>query len=229
MLRFAVVLLALFCAVYAGKKPCCIPQQWSGMILQGGFDSIGSGKSQKNITYAAKMHVYLDGPAGKYRVDEMITTSKSNITVVADYKAGFMYLVIGKKCKTTKLSGKFPSTCIPKNAVNLGGGTLGLSLKYNLFAFASADKKTSGVVGVTDSKCLPIFEAVTLPLMTKPKQQVSVSQIFSNIKPGIKDTSVFNKPSSCSSHASQETMAMDPFDYLRQRLVQRALKHYKNL
>lgn len=229
MLRFAVVLFALFCAVYASKKPCCIPQQWSGIILQGGFDSIGSGKNQRNITFAAKLHISLDAKNGKYRVDEKITTTKSNVTVIADYKAGFMYTVVGKKCTTVKLQGKFPSTCIPKSAVNLGEGTLGLSLKYSLFAFTSADTKTSGVIGVTDSKCLPLFEAVTLPLMTKPKQQVSVSQVYNNIKPGIKSDSIFKKPSICSSHADEATMGMDPFTYIRQRLVERALNQYSKV
>ncbi|EDV27620.1 hypothetical protein TrispH2_002684 [Trichoplax sp. H2] len=224
MLRSLIFLAILCSAVYASKKPCCVPGQWSGMILQGGFDSMGKGKAQKNITFAAKLHVYLDAKMGKYRVDESITTSKSNITVISDYKAGLQYLVIGKKCTTSKLMGKFPNLCIPKTANFLGSGVLGLKLNYDLFSFSSTDRKTAGIVAVTDKGCLPVFESITLPVAGKTPQQVAVSQIFSNIKPGIKDDSIFKKPSNCPSQPEKVIQGLDPLTYLHERLVQRALK-----
>jgi len=105
-----------------------------------------------------------------------------------------------KTCSVTSFPGPFEQNCVPVGAKLTSTVTVGGSLKCNVYVTAQANN-TFEVSVVTASGCVPVNN-VHFDESSKT-QQVDIANFWDYV-PGIKDPTVFNPPSFCSSSITDE-------------------------
>ncbi|XP_012935409.1 ependymin-related protein 1 [Aplysia californica] len=205
--RLSLILVASFAAC---AWTCCTPDQWEGEegALAGYARAFQRGilKEKAFVAYDytnRRTVAFLNYVNGDYEGRFQIVTRYDS-----DGKKGRLFFVDLKKdeCRTRDLDREFRKACIPKDAKEYGPFFMGLEGGFRVRGFEVHTGPITTFVNVVDLEegvCVPVGETLTGTL-----RKVSFMQSlgFINIRPGIKNATIFDVPKQCSE--AQETDQM---------------------
>jgi len=222
----AVAVLAAVLALTEGKG-CCAPDQWQGaMGSVSGFVYKKRPGSAKGITYTfydatnkrvASFANYTmeHGKVRSYKIVKRYGKKECEGEVEGvDCGRGRMYVVDleTKKCYRKKLWRPFRKACIPDKAKEtgdfyMGAGNATLAVRGYFVEFKKRGVRLNMEVTVTQDGCIPVGELTQGVAKGVPMMETVG---FADIKPGVKDPTVFDIPKECDK--AEPGLIMDALD-----------------
>ncbi|XP_064595660.1 uncharacterized protein LOC135462193 [Liolophura sinensis] len=199
-MRVLLTLCLLACLGYVlGHGPyCCAPDQWEGTIqMLEGYATPGHPPGAETGTTETHFDFTNQREATFSNLNAGLVNTQ--FRVLKDYKkqTQFTYHPDSGACEKKDLPYPLVRTCPPYSAVKLdpvvfGGG----SDKAIVDMYMLANPTFNETFGFTRDKCLPFTRALWGSVAGDPLMQI---YSYINLTIGIKDTSVFDVPSSCKS------------------------------
>ncbi|OWF50608.1 ependymin-related protein 1-like [Mizuhopecten yessoensis] len=187
------VLVTLSVAAVVGAQICCVPKQWEG--VQGNVLAAIQPNDVEPMILSSSYMISYDAINKRVATIESLSSGNFSGTagVILDYSAGIQYTIQGPKCTRTTL-GSFLESCIPSNAHNDGDTYYGAITPLNVTAYSYVRHGFNVLATVTQDTCAPVQEVIYGDYAGNRYMQ---SVGYSNITPGIKDSSVFMPPAFC--------------------------------
>ncbi|XP_071110484.1 ependymin-related protein 1-like [Haliotis cracherodii] len=197
MILQAAILLVGVSVIVSGSV-CCPPVRFTA------FQDVTIVNSTTNFR-GNYLFVY-DGVNQRYLISAGLAGAYTGTKkVIYDYKqkTGYRIDTVARTCTIFRLKGQFKdqeSVCVPNGAVPLGPLFLGygetrLNSKAYTYNSTNADGKHQNVVAVvTVRECFPVISTITT---TGEGGNTLEALGYNDVRPGIRDLTVFNIPSYC--------------------------------